>query len=872
MLILKRILLFFLCFVCFYPAAIAQEKEFAKAIQKGQKKEGLIWCNTKGRITVQQFQDWKQTKPNFFFFDCCLSARDKNNVDAFSFLQEKEAFALLYGQLKQYGTFEEPFESLRSIGKAYLYRGCSQGEGFKMDILPYTRRGKPIPFMEQYSNVYWSGSVQDGLLQGEGTGIAFGNGRWVCFHGAFDKGFPVGLVQSYWHSSHLPVRLDDYVYPQDVIVQPFTMEQAVFFADGFKGTVNRQGIGTILFVKDQSMLDAKDKDSILEIQSLIDGFSKNGLMTNSGTYRLCFPVTRGTFESMTQAMVLITDAFDTRYIPFSFRFSQGKDDNAKTYYELDKYLRSPRDNATDYIWVSFFPKTYLPQYYAKIKCNQNLPSMDKMKVAVNTRALTLELKAERNHSSDWYTVQKEVWQPKDLHNMLWSGSVRMGRPDGKGLGICFMPNQMLVFSGTFKNGLPSGDVTIRRFDYTFFADGEYRQKELTSYTVRPFAEGYAKVMVKGQFKMFIDEALDKAFDPPVGDEGAITDFVQGYAYYQDSEKNDFLGAPLKYRVDCRGQQEGPINANKEMFTKAIAEVTQYLDPLVSVFNKQDIYDPCDALIRKGVKMQDISNAIGRFEFDSESVTLKWRDEKLLPFFQQAIKENPKAEKEMLLVRQLNDFYVNLLTHSNVNMQIENLMNKANTDPLTKSGLLFDKKLYSPSDIIGYDDNYIEFIINQNIDEVEALFANPLFSVTDRTMIDTVQEMAYGAKGPLIEARTNAYNIIYRRIDERDGNIPSDKSCKVTLYYGSHNSYCINQRIEYLVSGDDRWYKTSTDDKGQCTLSWHGISSSKVSTIVVPSPDKSFQYWHIGELDIQSGSTVVLDLDYLYKRPENALYR
>ena len=180
---MKRILFVFICsFVCFI--GYAQKKLFDNAIAAGRQPDQFyVLRNDKNKmLKLDDLNEYAQ-KEGYIIGNTTLKEISRfgdtdESVYTFEFLPQKEYTSYVFGNINSNNNIK--LSELSSQGAAYCFMGWDNALVFK-----------------RLNNINWSGSVNNGLLEGFGMGYVEDNShRIISVEGTFEKGFPTGTTKT----------------------------------------------------------------------------------------------------------------------------------------------------------------------------------------------------------------------------------------------------------------------------------------------------------------------------------------------------------------------------------------------------------------------------------------------------------------------------------------------------------------------------------------------------------------------------------------------------------------------------------------------------------------------------------------------------
>lgn len=170
--------------LCCTLAASGQEKMFTAALKKGREHGEFYKAeNTRDQVLEKEAFDTYARQHDYLIGDCETKRISRfgssvSIVSEYYFLPKNEYDCYLY---ERFGFAAVPFSALNKKGKAIIYE---------------TKAARPT--FNEYSNIYWNGSLVDGRLDGKGIGFAHIGDRCLVFDATFEKGFPVGRTSFIW--------------------------------------------------------------------------------------------------------------------------------------------------------------------------------------------------------------------------------------------------------------------------------------------------------------------------------------------------------------------------------------------------------------------------------------------------------------------------------------------------------------------------------------------------------------------------------------------------------------------------------------------------------------------------------------------------
>lgn len=180
---MKRILFVFICsFVCFI--GYAQKKLFDNAIAAGRQPDQFyVLRNDKNKmLKLDDLNEYAQ-KEGYIIGNTTLKEISRfgdtdESVYTFEFLPQKEYTSYVFSNINSHNNIK--LSELSSQGAAYCFMGWDNALVFK-----------------RLNNINWSGSVNNGLLEGYGVGYVENiSHRIITVEGTFEKGFPVGATKT----------------------------------------------------------------------------------------------------------------------------------------------------------------------------------------------------------------------------------------------------------------------------------------------------------------------------------------------------------------------------------------------------------------------------------------------------------------------------------------------------------------------------------------------------------------------------------------------------------------------------------------------------------------------------------------------------
>lgn len=170
-----------------------QDKLFNDAFKKGRQQDSFYRLENSGGKYVEEGPLKEYAKAHSYYIGTITTetkmrfGNPVNSVKTMEFLPENELIDYIVANLRNSSLISGIPQSFKFNGKPAC--GWITKE-YISRIDAY--RNNVSPFFTRFDNIKWTGTIKDGVIDGDGVGVIDGDNKLFIFTGKFQNGFPVG--------------------------------------------------------------------------------------------------------------------------------------------------------------------------------------------------------------------------------------------------------------------------------------------------------------------------------------------------------------------------------------------------------------------------------------------------------------------------------------------------------------------------------------------------------------------------------------------------------------------------------------------------------------------------------------------------------
>jgi len=355
-----------------------QDKLFNDALKKGRQQDSFYRLENSGGKYVEEGPLKEYAKAHSYYIGTITTetkmrfGNPVNSVKTMEFLPENELIDYIVANLRNSSLISGIPQSFKFNGKpacGWITKEHISG------IDAY--RNNVSPFFTRFDNIKWTGTIKDGVIDGDGVGVIDGDNKLFIFTGKFQNGFPVGQFTVCQYTKTVLTK-KNYCFDREKVsdirkasLTAFTGNTATYAYDGYTAIISPDGSGVLdpRFIARRDSIKRAEEMALEKKARESDpqyNWEKSHTIYFSSTYRKGYHSfsfsehhsDKDRFK-MKQALQLESDAFLGFGTPYGDYYAPAGQFYAE---ELDDYLASgDKDNYSSTTWFVLNLLKQLPE-------------------------------------------------------------------------------------------------------------------------------------------------------------------------------------------------------------------------------------------------------------------------------------------------------------------------------------------------------------------------------------------------------------------------------------------------------------------------------------------------------------------------------